>query len=222
MHERLIPKIKEIIDKYSKNYKVIDSEKSVKLVIKDLEAVGYIYDKTNKLSIAPEHGAKALQAELWMVLKTFGLSNISYSYSVRKKVTTYMLYFRRAWAHKPEVAQQSEQIDIVYDPEAADVDAAEVLEGIKSGKYVKLEEVAGVYKVFDDQRYLGRIYYLSENPRMREIHEIKDDNIRWILRHQEVRIRYLEDIFLPHKYNDKYKSLSVKKMLEKCKEESTS
>lgn len=91
------------------------------------------------------------------------------------------------------------------------------MDNVIKEKYIKREEVKGIYTVFNGDSYLGRIYYLAKNPIISGIHQIKDDNICRILRYQEIRIRLLEDIFMPGKYTDKYKSNSFKKFTDNKK-----
>lgn len=117
MHQQLIPKFKEIVNRYSKNYKITDSEKFVKIIIKDIRP----------RSNTPEHRENvakndSLTQDLLNTFKPYHSSGLRYSHNSKKKATTYIVHFRKAWQ---QVDNQDwiKQNDIVYDSEGADVDA---------------------------------------------------------------------------------------------------
>lgn len=83
----------------------------------------------------------------------------------------------------------------------------EFIDNYELGDYNTFEIVAGVYHVFNEDKsnYLGTVFDPIRNPEIGRIQEIEDNDVRHILRDMEVRLRVLEDIFLPNKYKIKSK-----------------
>lgn len=84
---------------------------------------------------------------------------------------------------------------------------------LRQASQIRKEEfVRGVYDVYEGDRYVGRYYNFEENKNLKYIYKyFQDEKQQIFLMMQEIRIRFLEDLWLPNMYIIKRQQKKIEK-----------
>lgn len=103
-------------------------------------------------------------------------------------------------AKKKQENEVSVTLVVEFYPSESIPNTSVMMNLLQQGNQLRREEfVRGVYDIYEADRYVGRYYNLDENKNLKYIYKcFQDENQQKFLMMQEIRIRFLEDLFIPH------------------------